>query len=162
MVLLAAIVVYSALEGDRLPEVVAGVGVAGCALFVLGLAGRWPSLLVLGLGGVGAGYAVFLSLRTGGVDANAPLFAAALFIAAELGLWSLEPRLRAGAAVLIRRASMIALFALGSALVGSLILVASAGVSGGVGLEALGVLAAVAILALIAVLAARARGSSST
>lgn len=160
--LLAAVVVYSALEGDRLSEVVAGVGAAGCALFVLGLVGRWPSLLVLGLGGVGAGYAVFLSLRSGGVDANSPLFGAALFVAAELGLWSLEPRLRAGAAVLIRRVLMISMFALGSALVGSLILVASAGVSGGVGLEALGVLAAVAVLALIAALAARARGSTST
>jgi hypothetical protein len=154
--------VHAALEGDRLPEVVAGVGAAGCALFVVGLVGRWPSLLALGLGGVGAAYAVFLSLRAGGVDANAPLFGAALFVAAELGFWSLEPRLRAGAAVLIRRVLMIALFALGSALVGSLTLVASAGVSGGVGLEALGVLAAVTLLALIAALAARARDSTST
>jgi hypothetical protein len=90
------------------------------------------------------------------------LFAAALFVAAELGFWSLEPRLRAGAVVRVRRVLMIAMFALGSALVGSLILVASAGVGGGVGVEALGVLAAVAVLALIAALAARARDSTST
>jgi hypothetical protein len=138
---------------------VAGAGLAGLALFGVGLAGRWPSLLVLGLAGVGAAYAVFLALRTGGVDANAPAVGAGLFVAAELGFWSLEPRLRT---VLLRRLVFIVLLGLGSALVGSLILVASAGVSGGVGLEALGVVAAVAVLGAIAVLAVRARGSTST
>ena len=153
--------VYSALEGDRLPEVIAGVGAGGCALFVAGLAGRWPSLLVLGLIGAAAAYAIFLSLRGGGVDANAPLFAAALLVSAELAFWSLEASLGTGRTVL-RRALITGSFALGAVLVGSLILVASAGVSGGVGLEALGVLAAVTVVALIAALAARARGSTST
>jgi hypothetical protein len=138
---------------------VAGVGLAGCALFALGLAGRWPSLLGLGLAGVGAAYAVFLSLRIGGVDANAPAVGAGLFVAAELGFWSLERRL---GALLVRRIVVIVLLGLGSALAGSLILVASAAVSGGVGLEALGVVAAIAVLGSIAALAARARGSTST
>jgi hypothetical protein len=136
---------------------VAGAGLAGCALFALGLAGRWPSLLVLGTAGVGAAYAVFLSLRSGAVDANAPAVGAGLFVAAELGFWSLEGTLRA---VLVRRVLFILLLGLGSALVGSLILVASAGASGGVGMEALGVVGAVAVLGVIAALSARARDST--
>jgi hypothetical protein len=115
-------------------------------------------MLVLGIAGVGAAYAVFLGLRSGGVDANAPAVGAGLFVAAELGFWSLERTLRA---VLVRRVLFIALSGLVSALVGSLILVASAGVSGGVGVEALGVVAAVAILGVIATLAVRARTSAT-
>jgi hypothetical protein len=161
-VLLGAIVAYAATEGDRLSELIAGIGAAGCALFVLGLIGRWPSPLVLGLAGVGAAYAVFLGLRSGGVDANAPAVGAALFAAAELGFWSLERRLRAERVILVRRVLLIAAFALGTALVGSLILVASAETGGGLGLAALGVAAAVGLLALIAVLAARTRDSPST
>jgi hypothetical protein len=136
---------------------VAGAGLAGCALFALGLAGRWPLLLVLGVAAVGAAYAVSLSLRSGGVDANAPAVGAGLFVAAELGFWSLERTFRA---VLVRRVLYVVLLGVGSALVGSLILVASAGVSGGVGMEALGVGAAVALLGVIAALSAQARDSA--
>ena len=142
--------------GDRLPAVVAAVGTAGCALTALALPGRWPSLLPAGLAGVGGSYAVFLGLHSGVADAAAPAVAAALFAAAELGFWSLKR----GAAryerpALVRRLLGIAGGAVATALVGSLVLAAASGVSGGVGLEAVGVAAAALTLAAIAFLASR-------
>jgi hypothetical protein len=156
LALSAAVVVYAVVATDRLPEVVAGVGAAGCALTALALPGRWPSLFPLGLAAVGGSYGTFLSLRGGDVDAGAPAVAAALLVAAELGFWSLEgASARYPAAATARRVGGIALGAVATALVGSLILAATSGVSGGVGLEAAGVGAAVLTLAAIAVLASR-------
>jgi hypothetical protein len=112
----------------------------------------------LGLAGVGAGYAVLLGLRSGSVDSRAPIVAAGLFVAAELGFWSLEPlHARAERIVVLRRLLFIAAGGLGAALIGSLLLVAAAEGSGGVGLEAVGVLAAGLTLGIVAFLAARSR-----
>jgi hypothetical protein len=150
--------VYSALAGDRLPEVIAGVGAAGCAVTAAALAFRWPSVLPVGLAGVGAGYAIFLSLRAQTVDSRAPVVAAAFFAAAELAYWSVE-RLegRRDRWLAVRRLGLLGASALGVALLGALLLVLTSGVSGGVVLEAFGVLAAVITAAIITRLAARAR-----
>jgi hypothetical protein len=148
--------VYAVAAGHRLSWVVAVVGAAGCALTALALPGRWPSLLPLGLALVGGSYGVFLSLRGDGIDAAAPAVAAGLFVAAELGLWSLEgSAARYHAATAARRLGSIAAGAVATGLVGSLVLAATSGVSGGVGLEAAGVGAAVLMLAAIALLASR-------
>ena len=150
------IVAYAVLAGSRLPEVVAGVGAAGVLLVALALAGRWPSLLPLGLVGVGAAYAVYLSLGTGSVDSRAPLVAAALFVAAELAYWSLESQEgRADRAVLVRRISFLGIGALGTSILGGVLLIVAGGDSGGVALEAAGIVSAVVLLAVIAFLAAR-------
>ena len=135
---------------------VGGVGVVGCALIAFALTLRQRSVLPVGLAGIGAAYAVFLGLRTGPVDPRAPLVAAALLAAAELGFWSLDPG--AGPSerqVLVRR--IVGLIAAGSlaGLVGSLLLALTSGVNGGVGLEAAGVVAATLTLGAIAVLASR-------
>jgi hypothetical protein len=162
--LLGGVVAYSVAAHDRRPELVAGIGAAGWALTAAALAGRWPSLLPLGLVGVGAGYTVFLSLRERTVDARAPLVAAAFFAAAELAFWSIEREEgRRDRSVLARRLVLLGGSALGVALLGALLLVLTSGVSGGVGLEAIGVVAAVATVAIVTWLAAeRARGSTST
>jgi hypothetical protein len=137
--------------------VVAGVGAAGWALSALAIAGRWPSLLPLGLAGVGAGYAVFVSFRAGTADPRAPIVCAAFFAAAELAFWSIEVRAARGERiVIVRRLVLVIVGALGAALLGALLLVLAGSASGGVGLEAIGVLAAVLALALVAVLAGRA------
>lgn len=150
------VVAYSAAVGSRLPEVVAGVGAAGLLLVALALAGRWPSLLPLGLAGVGAAYAVYLSLRSGTIDPRAPVVAAALFAAAEFAYWSIERQEgRAERAVLVRRLALVGAGALGTAILGSVLLLAAGGGSGGLALEAIGVVAAVLLLAVIAFLAAR-------
>jgi hypothetical protein len=154
--LLVGVVAYSAYAGDRLPELVFGIGAAGTAIAAVALVGRWPSLLPWGLAGVGAGYALYLSLRSGTVDSRAPLLAAMLFVAAELGYWSLERRsTRAERAVFVRRLVLLGLAGLAAALVASLLLVAASETSGGMTLEALGVAAAVVTLAVVVLLAAR-------
>jgi hypothetical protein len=136
---------------------VAGIGAAGWALVAVAIAGRWPSLLPLGLAGVGAGYAVFVSFRTGTADPRAPIVCAAFFAAAELAFWSIEVRVgRSERIVVVRRLVLLVVGALGAALLGALLLVLAGSTSGGVGLEAIGVLAAVLALALVAALAGRA------
>jgi hypothetical protein len=154
--LTGGVVMYSAAASSRLQEVVAGVGAAGLLLVAFALAGRWPSLLPLGLAGVGAGYALYLSLRSGSIDPRAPAVAAALFAAAELAYWSIERQEgRAERAVLVRRIALVGAGALGTAILGSVLLLAAGGGSGGMALEAIGVVAAVLLLGVIAFLAAR-------
>jgi hypothetical protein len=157
VVLLGAIVLYSAASADRVPEVVAGVGAAGVLVVAAAAAVRWPSLLPLGFAGVGASYAVFLSFRPGGVDPRAPLVAGGFFAAAELAYWAVERRLGVGEGPVLRRLVFVGAGALGTALVGGVFLVLVGDVTAGLGLEALGLLAAVAALAAVAFLAARAR-----
>jgi hypothetical protein len=157
------VVLYSALAHDRLPEVVGGIGAGGLAVTAAAVAGRWPSLLPFGLAGVGASYTLFLSLRERTVDTRSPLVAAAFFAAAELAFWSLERREGSRRlSVLLRRLILLVLGAFGAALLGALLLVLSAGASGGVTLEAIGVVAAIATLAIVTRLAARSRDSTST
>lgn len=152
----AAIVVYATLAGDRLPAVVAAVGAAGCALIALALVARRPSVFPVGLAGAGAAYGVFLSLRSGPVDARAPLVAAALFVAAEVGYSALGRTVgRAERAVVVRGLAGLAVGAVLTGLVGSLLLALTTGVGGGAALEAAGVGAAALTLATIALLASR-------
>jgi hypothetical protein len=127
-------------------------------LTLVALIGRWPSLLPWGIAGVGASYAVFLSLHGATVDSWAPAVAAAFFAAAELAFWSVErDRAWNEPAVLARRVGFIVVGALLTALVGAFLLVAVSGVSGGIGYLALGVGAAVLTLAIVAMLTARTR-----
>jgi len=109
--------------------------------------------------GVGAGFAVFLSLRPGAVDERAPLVAAAFFVAAELSFWSIDRRSwRSDRQVVVRRLALLFSAALATAIVGGLLLLIASGRGVGIGYEAAGVAAAVLTLAVIAVLARRSRG----
>ena len=152
----AGVVVYASAAGERLWPVVAGVGAAGCALAALSLSRPWPSLLPLGLVGVGGAYGVRVVLHGGAVDAAAPAIAAVLFATAELGYWSLERGAPYDRLAALRRVGFVIAGALVTALAGSLVLVAASGVSGGVSLEAAGVVAALLTLGAIALLASRA------
>jgi hypothetical protein len=150
--LLAGIGAYAVARSDRLPELVAGLGSAGCALAVVALATRRPTLLPLALSGVGAAYTVFLALRDTS-DGGAPFVAAALFCAAELAFWSVGTTV---SQLVARRLGVLAAAVVATALVGSLVLTLAAETSGGVALEAAGVVAAIAVLLLIAAQAGRA------
>ena len=120
-------------------------------------------LLPWGFVGVGAAYAVFLSLRPGTVDARAPMVAAAFFIAAELSFWSIERRSwRSEGQVVVRRLALLVSAGLATAIVGGLLLLITSGRRSGIGQEAGGVAAAVLTLAVVAVLARRSRQSAST
>ena len=148
---------YAVAAGDRLTEIVAAVGAAGCALALVALVFRRTSVFPFGIAGVASAYALFLALRNGDVDARAPAVAAVLFVATEFGYWSLEASVsRSERAALVRHVLALALAAFATALVGSLVLGLTAGVGGGVVLEAVGVAAAALTAAAIALLASRA------
>jgi hypothetical protein len=156
LALAAGVVVYAVADGDRLPEVVLGVGAAGWALAAAAVGMRRAALLPPGLALVAGTYGLFLSLRGGSVDAAAPAVAAALFLAAELGFASCQRTVaRAERTVVLRRLAAVVGAAVAAALVASLLLVVATGVAGSLALEAAGVGAAVATLAAIALLASR-------
>lgn len=153
---------YAVADAPRLSELVVGIGASAIALAVLGLVRPWPSLVAAAVAAVGAAYAVELSLGPRTIDTWAPLVAAGLFLAAEVGFWSVEPcAARPQRTVVIRRLVFLVAAAFTVALVGSVLLYATSGTSGGLGLEALGVAAAVSALAIVALLARRTRASGS-
>lgn len=118
---------------------------------------RWTSVFPFGVALVGAAYGASVAIDNGAVDARAPAVAAALYVAAELGHWSLERSpSRSERVVLLRRVTGLAAGGILTALVGTLVLVLATGASGGVGLEAAGVAAAVLAVAAITRLASRA------
>lgn len=117
---------------------------------------RWKSVFPFGIALVGGAYGVYLGIHNGSVDQWAPAVAAALFVSAELGFWSLERSpSRSEGGVVWRRIGGLAGGAVVTALVGTLVLVVATGASGGVGLEAAGVAAAVLAVAVVARLATR-------
>ena len=157
---MVGVVVYAAAKTPRLPEVVVAVGAVALALGVLGFVRPWPGLVAGAVATTGAAYAVALGLGSREVDEWAPLVAAGVFVAAELGFWSIEPSAASSErVVVVRRVLFLVAAAFVVGLLGSLLLYVASGASGGVGLESLGVAAAVATLGVVAVLARRARSS---
>jgi hypothetical protein len=157
---MVGVVVYAAAKTPRLPEVVVAVGAVALALGVLGLVRPWPGLVAGAVAMTGAAYAVALGLGSREVDEWAPLVAAGVFVAAELGFWSIGPSAASSErVVVVRRVLFLVAAAFVVGLLGSLLLYVASGASGGVGLESLGVAAAVATLGVVAVLARRARSS---
>jgi hypothetical protein len=153
-------VAYSTVAGDRLVAAVAAIGGIGLFVIALALVGRWATLLPVGFVGVGAAYAVFLSLRPGTVDGRAPLVAVAFFIAAELSSWSIERRSwHSEGNVVGRRLALLVSAGLATAIVGGLLLLLTSERRSGIGQEAAGIAAAVLTLTVIAALARRSRQS---
>ncbi len=156
--MLGVVVAYSALAGDRLAAVVTSIGCIGLFLTALALVGRWSTLLPWGFVGVGAGYALFLGLRAGTVDARAPVLAAVFFVAAELSFWSIERRdWRSEGQVVVRRLVLLSAAGLATAIVGGLLLLVASGRRIGIGYEAAGVAAAVLTLTVIVLLVRQSR-----
>jgi hypothetical protein len=154
--LLAGIVVYAATATERFPTIVLAVGVASLVVTTVALAGGWPSILTVGLVGVGAAYAVFLALRSESVDPWAPCVAAALFAAAELAFTFLEPlSARPSRTLQARQLLTFGAAALVTAIFGSALLLVAGGGGSSVALDAAGILAAVAVMAVVAGLAVR-------
>jgi hypothetical protein len=147
---------YPVLATDRLPAVIAAAGGLSLLFFIVALAVRSPGLVAWAVVLGGAEYAVFLGLRTT-VDRWAPLVAAAIFLAAELGYRvteSSDPALERD--VVIRSSLWLAGGVLVATALGSVLLAAAGGVTAGLGLEALGVAATVAVLAFLVAAVARA------
>jgi hypothetical protein len=131
------------------------VGISATALAVV----RWTGALWWGVVALGAEYAIS-RIGRGPVDLGAVFVAAGLILLAELVLWSLDARspVVEGADVARRRLRTLGLLALGTSVLGSL-LVSAGRFRGGGGL-ALTLLAVAAAIGIVAVaLASLARGT---
>jgi hypothetical protein len=137
-----------------LGEPFAGLGTLAGISLAVGVAGRWAVFVQTALSLLLAEYAGFL-LERGEVDARAPLFAAGLLVAGELGYAALEPP--ATRRAFARGAALLAVVAAAAAALGVLLLAAAAASGGSLAEEVAGFAAAAATIALVARLAWTAR-----
>jgi hypothetical protein len=126
---------------------------------MLGLLMRSPYALGLGLAGLGGTYAVLFQAEGTHLDRLAPVYAAGLFLVAELAFWSIESRVPAWSDpdLLLWRLARLALASAGAAVLGAIVVAdaAAAGRGGGLVLETLGVAAAIGSLVLVTILLRR-------
>jgi hypothetical protein len=141
-----------------------GIRVAAIALLflvvslVLGWAPLLPGSLVLVL----VGYGGYLIRDDVALDSTAPVFAAGLLVAAELGYWSLEERegIQADPGEALRRVGMVAALGLGALAVSAGLLAAVDVVrTRGLAVDLVGAAAAAATLSAVALIARRPRDS---
>jgi hypothetical protein len=155
----AGLAAYAAATADRGGLPLALIGVVGVVVLGVALSLRLAVLVAPALGLLGAEYAALFALRGDAVDSRAPLYGACFLAVAELAYGALE--LRAGTpepGLTARRIVILAGLALASVIVGTIVLAAaSAPLDGGVGLEAVGVVAAVALLVALGRMAVRSR-----
>jgi hypothetical protein len=151
----SGVVVYAALEADRVGLLVLALGGGSVGLLVYGLALVSPPAIVAGLAGVAASWTVSAWTRGTGAPGGTVLAAAGIFVAAELAYWSLEQVSVPDEAELVaRRAAGLAVRgAVALALVSFALAGLELNAGGGLLLEAVGVVAVVGLLALVLVLA---------
>jgi len=131
----------------------AAAGALAMLLLASGLLLRIPAVVPAAIVLIGLGYSATLAVQDGALDARAPVIAAALFAAAELGYWSLEVRdaVADEPGAYLRRLGLLAGLALGTLALGQLLLaLVDVSERGGIAIEAVGVVAAVAALAIVA------------
>ncbi|HEX5248036.1 MAG TPA: hypothetical protein VFW14_00085 [Gaiellales bacterium] len=116
---------------------------------------RWEAGVVWSVALAAAAYAAALALAGGPTDQAAPLVAAGLVIAAEVGQWAVELARPAAVdrGIVPRRAASIVLLAAAGAAAGSALLLVSHAAAGGIFLTAAGLAAAAAAMVLVTRLA---------
>jgi hypothetical protein len=128
---------------------VAGIAAAaGASVLAAAVVLRRGTLVTVGLALVGTGYGV--SLVGGGLDGAASLVAGGLILVGELAYWAIEPgaAIKIGQGATLRRGGFIVTLALGSAVLGALLLAAgSTPLEGGATLGLLGVGAVIVVAA---------------
>lgn len=132
--------------------------VVATAALVAAILARWEGGVVWAIALAAAAYAAGLALAGGPLDRWAPLTAAGLVGAAELGVWAVEMARPAAvdAGILRARAATILALAATGAGAGWLMLLASNAGSGGLTITAAGLVAAAAAMVLVSRLARRA------
>lgn len=150
---------YAAVVAERLGGLLAIAGAAGVALLAAALAIRAPALVAPALALLGAEYAALFAVRDDTLDVRAPLYGAGFLVVAELAFAALEQRAGKPEPGLVpRRAATLVAVAAAGVLAGLIVLAAAAApLDGGVGLEAVGVVAAVALVAVLGRAAVRSR-----
>jgi hypothetical protein len=143
---------------DAVQETGARVAAIALVVLVAALVLGWSPLLPASLVVVGGLYAAQLAVDDAALDTVSPVFAAGLFVTAELGYWSLEERerVRADPGEALRRAGFVAVFGLGALLVASALLALVDAVrAGGLAVDVLGAAAAAAALLAVVLFARR-------
>lgn len=139
-VLAAAAALMPVLQAGH-PAFLIAIGAAGLALYLLGASALVPRTLVWAMVLLAVEYLLFIAVHPHTLELGAPLFAVLWFLAAEVGWFSLEAR--HGQPPWLGRALLVAGLAAAGAVVGYLfVLTAAIGISGGLGLTLVGVLAA--------------------
>jgi hypothetical protein len=131
------------------------VAAAACSVALAGVVlARWEAGVVWSVALAAAAYAAALALAGGPTDQAAPLVAAGLVIAAEVGQWAVELARPAAVdrGIVPRRAAFLLLAAAG-AVVGSALLLVSHAAAGGIVLTGAGLVAAGAAMVLVTRLA---------
>jgi hypothetical protein len=149
----AGLAVATVLRADGHELLLLLVGGAALVPLLLGLGVRWSPALALGVAILGGQQALRLALGSDALDTWAPASAGFLLLVAELAWWSIEPRVPAWAESTLaplRVLSLLLVCAAGAVLAAVVLVVASSGLRGGVGLELAGVLAAILALAVVA------------
>jgi hypothetical protein len=161
-VLLAVLLgVFPAVEQRAAMAPVVLLAIAAVALYVAAILRLWPGGLPLALALLAVEYLLSLYLREVRLDLLAPVYAAGLFLCAELGWLTLEWSQEQGRWP--ARGLGVALIAVGGLGVGSLLLgVALLPLSEGWALTLTGVLALVATAAVLAWLARLSAGTSGS
>jgi hypothetical protein len=148
---LAAVGVYGATTGDKIPGVAAAACVAGLFVLTVGLVLRWPTTIPWAVVVTGAGY---VATRHGAsvVDAWASVIGVLLLLSAELASWSIghDARIKAEPALVVRRIGTLVALSAGALLLNFLLLGAAAvSSSAGLLIAAAGAAAAVSALAVV-------------
>jgi hypothetical protein len=141
---------WPALAAPRLGGLLGALGALAVLLAAVAQAAALGPLVAGSLALLGAEYAALLQLRGDSLDGRAPLEAAGLLLAGELGYWALELRVASEPrGVPLARVAQALALAVGAGVVAALLLlVATVPPSGGLAWDALGVAAAAAALAL--------------
>jgi hypothetical protein len=140
-VLAAAAALMPILQGGHSALLIA-IGGIGLVLYLVGASALMPRTLVWAMVVLALEYVVFIVVHPHTLELASPLFAVLWFLAAEVGWFSLEAR--HGQPPWLGRALLVAGLAAAGAVVGYLfVLTAAVGITGGLGLTLIGVLAAV-------------------
>jgi hypothetical protein len=134
---------------------VAAAAAAASAALALAVLARREAGVVWATGIAAGAYAAALGVAGGPTDPGAPLVAAGLVAAAEVGQWAVElgrPAVVAPGIARHRAATILRLAAAGAGAAWVLLLVSDAG-SGGLGMTAAGLVAAAAAMVLVTRLA---------
>jgi hypothetical protein len=154
---LAGPAAYPVVSAERGAGILTALAAAGVAALLTAAVLRVAELVPAGIILVAGEYAAFLLLEHETLDPAAPLVAAALVLAAELGHSALEPPLvRAGPGLAARRGARLAGRTAAAAAIAVLVLAVSVTeIRSGLAVELVGIAAAVAALGLVALLARR-------
>jgi hypothetical protein len=145
------LVAYVATRQPPIAPLLATIGGIGGLLLLSALVWRWEEVLPWALVVLAIAYAVAIAAHGAEIDEAAPLVGAGLLLSSELATWSLDERwsIAAERAVVLSRATAIALLGLASGAVSAIVIaLAAAPVGGGLGWTVLGAGAAVLVIAL--------------